>query len=511
MRWMSFQNHSVTHLFLLWLGFAGIVFVRGWLDDAGMISMDGPHYLEVAQNVLDGRGLVYTPEGLSDQLSPSGFDYAAIWPWGYPVGIAAVAELCHLPVTWAFRVLNLLLVALLFGVLRALFREDAPVFALVLYWASPLVAFSSAWSEVPFVVAMMGMVWAVSHLLRQPDWQGWMVLGLSWGLSFLFRYIGVFGWLVMGVLMIRFIRQKSWRSVWNLAVVSGSIGGLMGLYLWINHLKTGYWTGMNREHLGGFPLDVIAKSLIEMLPLFGLPLNLQRLPAMYALGVVALQAALMLGIGFRFRFDFIQTVKTQTERAQHAPALWIVGGSYLVTILCIRTLQGGDFNDRMLLPAFMLGWWALLHHLLHQGARVWIRSLWMGITLASVLVHVVAWSGLQIQRYGWSGGYAQRQVRVMNESRLIPSGSIVAFGDVHLNYLRPDLVVIQPFYRPFAHQTERVQAFINRMKRGLPNRHLYWSLNNDTWNGKTVRVPYFDADFVALMRDAPAFSVQNVY
>ncbi len=141
-------------LFSLFTVIAAIIILRVSVERTGYTSPDSLYYLEVAQNILLGKGFYFS--GVNAAPESSGKQtYFAIWPLGYPVLIAGVAFITALPVFWASKVVNLISLGLCFYLFRIMNKERAYLLALPLTSFTFFEVFSFTWSEAPFLLGIL--------------------------------------------------------------------------------------------------------------------------------------------------------------------------------------------------------------------------------------------------------------------------------------------------------------------------------------------------------------------
>lgn len=156
---MAKRIFSPTNLLLaiLYAIFCSFIIYLSIHDENGYVTSDSAHYLQLAQNILDGHGL--STANYVDGMST----YFATWPVGYPVLIALISIITGSGVFWASKICNMLCLLFCFILLKRLFGERA-VFASLIFSISTLVSmFVYTWSEVPF---LLGMLWLAFGMTR---------------------------------------------------------------------------------------------------------------------------------------------------------------------------------------------------------------------------------------------------------------------------------------------------------------------------------------------------------
>jgi hypothetical protein len=146
-------------------------------------------------------------------------------------------------------------------------------------------------------------------------------------------------------------------------------------------------------------------------------------------------------------------------RTAAAVPLAAVGASYLVVLAGLRAVRHFDlFPWRLLAPGtFLLGAaaaaaWAAGGHVRSLRVAWGARALGLSGAVASV--------GLAVHE---PGDAATTRAAVARRLADVPAGCVVGPHDVHLPWVRPDLVPAQPFAPPYDAVAESVEAFRARL------------------------------------------------
>src|SRR5699024_8572100 len=96
---------------------SSLIIIQAIFDPNGFVTSDSAHYLQLAQNIIDGNGL-HTANYVDGMNT-----YFATWPVGYPLLIAVVAFILPVSVLWAAKIVNIICLGLMLVLLNRLFGE----------------------------------------------------------------------------------------------------------------------------------------------------------------------------------------------------------------------------------------------------------------------------------------------------------------------------------------------------------------------------------------------------
>lgn len=233
---------------------AALAVSLGWLvtPHGANLSPDSIYYLNVAENLCQGRGLVYTIGLPPDQVGAAA--PLTIWPPAYPLLLCTLSWVTG-SVLVAARWLSVLAFAGLAVSCLALGRACAgfkvgALAALGVVTSLPMLrVFSFAWTEPLFLFCSVAGWWGMWRAWTVPDHRGryLVVAGVMWSLAGFTRYLGVV-LLLWGALMIvamplrragepRRLRRR-YLSLYTLLAPLPLVG-----WLWQNYALTGYLSG----------------------------------------------------------------------------------------------------------------------------------------------------------------------------------------------------------------------------------------------------------------------------
>lgn len=441
-------------LVLIFLIYSTFIILQSILHPNGYLTSDSAHYLQMAQNFLNGNGMTtvnYIPGGMST--------YFATWPVGYPVLIALMSLPTGLSVFWAAKLVNIIFLALCFVLIKQLFKDRTPIVAMVFFISTFTELFVYTWSEVPF---LFGLIWLVFGLVRYIETNHKRyALHMMFAAFFLFfmRYIGLIGAGIVGLVGFYYLFRKQWRQMFTCWIV-GSIPILIaGIYLFINYLKTGNLTGMER-----IPRAETAFEFLTML-WSGLVAEFNTLATSSNVYVTESIVVLFIGLLLFIRPRHVKALFTINKEQFLLPGMFLfVGLVYFIAIVGMRwTAHFDPFNFRLLGPATLMFWLLFCGWVTQLKHPQWVR--WRNVLVVVLGVAFIMNIGYSTYTsvLSPSPNYGETVRSVEETYEGIPTGSIVAFENVHARYLRPDLQFIKVHFQPYFAENESVEAFIQRV------------------------------------------------
>lgn len=262
-------------LLLLYLAVCVSIYSRAYLKGV-YISADSAGYLREAVNLVNGNGFGY------DQMA--GYhSWFANWPILYPAMIAAVMLVTKVNAYLASKILTMLLVGILLLLMRFCFKKDAWVYALSLTNIGFLNLAYYTWSEIPFMLFMLGFSLTLAKILgeKKTGVKWYFLLGTLGVCCFLTRYFGIYVWMVAGCyilyLLWDFWKNKNRETLLKAAGLTATafLAGCFSMaYLFVNKCMNGMASGVSRtlwwDDYEKLTNDLIESLLIEIFNTFSL-------------------------------------------------------------------------------------------------------------------------------------------------------------------------------------------------------------------------------------------------
>lgn len=488
---------------LVLLAFGALVLVRSHYF--GFLTGDASGYLALAQNLVSGHGFHQQALGKPDQLF-------SIWPVGYGTLIAGVAVLTGLPVFEASKLLNILLAGVNLLLLRQIFDRNFPAFAWVLLLPPMVQVSSQTWSEVPFITGMLGLAVIAGRFVdgRVPPWRGALGMAASVALMFLSRYVGALGVGVIALVALHALVHGERRKFWAAgAATAATVLGVVA-YLYNNLREVGHATGMQRlpaPEPASWRVAMTVKAYLKQLNLLVADADFDTGAGRLTLALTSV--VLVAAVAYVVRGRGKGTTTTPATAPNRALPLLLagVGLTYLAAITVLRwRTQFDNLSMRLLFP----GAWLVMLGLLHQvqqtnsgmGERLQRITPWAVVAgLATLLAgDVQTWQAQAHPRT-----QAQVQADVLASAATIPPGAIVAFGDSQLAYLRQDLLLVRPQFKPIHPVRESWEDFEREIRRHSNGRPVFVFIEPD------LEPHRFHPSVIAFMvRQRPGVTLKNL-
>lgn len=426
-------------LVLLFAAVCVSVYSRAYVKGV-YISSDSAGYLREAVNLAKGYGFNY--DGLAGYNA-----WFANWPIVYPAMIASVTLFTGVDVYLASKILIMLLVGVLLVIIRLCFKKDAWFYGLCVTNIGFLNLAYYTWSEIPFMVFLLGFALVLARILRQEEPQGkWFLLLGALGLGcFLTRYFGIFVWIVTGLYILCLGKQyfdsrnkKLLKKSVALTATAFCSGILSIAYLLMNKLMNGMASGVSRtlwwDDYEKLTNDLIESLLTEVCNVFSIqiPELIEGFP--YHLKVFVVGVVLAGLVWF-----IIRNGKHFTRES----VMLTMGVMYDLIFIVIRYFSSMDtFYFRFFEPASFLICIGLMGLLLPylRGKRGF--HFFGGAVAAIVILAVMAVFDNGGMDGGKDGYYAQLTRQWEEAYEEIPEKSVVIFNDIDFraSYYRPDVV-----------------------------------------------------------------------
>ncbi|MGB5064450.1 MAG: hypothetical protein WBQ37_11875 [Candidatus Competibacter sp.] len=446
-----------------------IILFKSYFGTDGCLSPDSTHYLALAQSLLDGNGMYTSSHSSSQDLI-----YFAIWPAGYPTLIAILSKLTGISVFWSSKLVNIILITGILLVFLKLFGKSAYAYGFILLFGSYIEIYSYTWSEAPFIFGLVIFAASISNLIknqssRSSEWFfHFLGVCLTSLILFFSRYIGAFSTGVIGILSLYFIFIKRNLKIGS-ALVSILIlnGIIIFLYLYNNSIKTGYSTGIPRIPSPETNFE-LAHSLLKsffselIFPVANFSLHPLMILVLFSEVVILMLIAWFTRTSVQ---NYLKNRKIDTITV----IFFLIGIIYLISIIMMRWLVHFDgFSFRLIAPGTFLIFISVLHSLELSFNKKHFRLLSLGILVIGFIA--IFCQALYPAYKIKTPSYLENIEKIKADFKNIEARSFVVFGNKHLNYLRPDISVVNPKSLPYSNEMETLDDFLGRL--GL-RRHIY--------------------------------------
>ncbi len=414
------------------------IYSRAYLKGV-YISADSAGYLREAVNLVEGNGFWY--DGMA------GYDsWFANWPIFYPAMIAFVMLVTGAEAYLASKILAMLVAGLILLVLRLCFKKDAWVYALCLTNIGFLNLAYYTWSEVPFILFLLGFALVLAKILgdAEPGMKWFVVLG-ALGLScFLTRYFGIYVWIVVGGYILWLFRdywrdrdKRIMKKAIRLTATAFCSGSLSMSYLLMNKVMNGMASGVSRtmwwDDYEKLTNDLIESLLVEACNVFSLqvPELIEGFPFEIKVFVLVI---IFIGLSW--------FVARNCRHFTRESVMITMAAAYILIFIVIRYFSSMDsFYFRFFEPATFLlcvGLIGLLLPFLRGKKGFYFFGGAVAVLVVLAVVSVFQNGGMETE----NNYYAQLSGQWDNAYGEIPERSVIIFNDIDFrsSYYRPDVI-----------------------------------------------------------------------
>jgi hypothetical protein len=462
------QKQSDFYLFLEFITLACCILIGSWFQKNGFLSADAVNYLALANNLIENYDFYVSGYGYSGNER----DFFAIWPVGYPLLIAFMAKMTGLPVFWASKIVNIALAGFTLLIFRRIFSVTAHIYGMLFLFGAGIVIYTFTWSEALFIFAITGYATAMAYAIKSSDSlikSSALILLFSL-LLFLARYIGAITIISTGFLgLYAMLKLKNRQKAMMLIIIAAINTGFVIAYLYNNLTLTHYLTGMPRIPAPESHLELIQQLLLAIISelIITIPYLFFR-PEFFVIIIIQV-------LCFLFFFRKTPNHKNNAPRLYciYSLTFLYVGSFYIISIVALRWMTHFDaFFFRLLFPGSILIFAGIMRHIeINQPERFQQLSKTLcALTLLTVVLILTEIVGKSDSTYG------ENISAIEAEYAGVPSGSVVAFGSMHLKYLRHDILLWSPWSFPYNHKKESWSDFVNRAGK---NRHIFLAFPED--------------------------------
>jgi len=431
------------YLLIIFIMMAVAIVVKSYFHLDGYLSPDSTNYLKLAQNLLEGNGYYVSAYGSTGQDR----EFFAAWPAGYPTLIFVVAKLTGLSVFWASKFLNILLMGIILGIFRNLFKHNAYVYGLILLFSSYIEIYSYTWSETIFIVASVWFATSVYLFIVNPKRISLLYFSIMMAslLLFMSRYIGAFSFGLIGLLGLYYgaIKKDKSKSFILIGIAVINIG-IMILYLYHNYTETGFPTGAKRTPQLETNLQFFYMLLKGMVAEVLIPIQVMSRNGIMVFFVQFSIIGLLL---WKYRNNILQTnITTNQKPVTFSLVFVIIGLVYLFFIILIGWVRwiGPGYGYRLLGPGIFLLFIGLIFFVQQRGTKQFFNAFKGFLLFFAILSYL-----LNVPYTAWKSStlnptYFEVLNALQEKYADVEKDSIIVFAPVHINYLYTDMQTRKP-------------------------------------------------------------------
>lgn len=459
---MHKRYYPIILLSGLWAVFSLSAFLLSHYHVLGLTTPDSVIYLVLAQNIAGGDGFHFHGEFIS------------LWPLGYPLLIAVVELLFEPGIFYASKFLNLAVAAIIVIIFHFRFGSKSPFYFLSLFSASLLTLFAYSLSEAVFLLYLLIFVIALDQFLNTDRLIPAILIVLSIILMSVTRYIGLFAIIMLGFLFIYFLYKKENRKACHIGImIAASTAFVLG-YLGINLHETGSFFGPERAEVSYSFLTFLKNHIIWLADEINLFTSNTGAGSLLFYFITLLFTVIIITLSYH-------SIKHRFSRHQLLPftkLLLFTALIYLAVLIAVSVfISFQPINYRLSSPFLFLILIAITHQLVHNNDNsLYLKTaapLFIGAWLFLVPISLVS---NQISNSD-SITYPEFEQILSDHYRAIPDHSVVVFGALHLNYIRPQLVATTPKFKQAYINWETWQEFITRIRNIYPGYPVYLNCN----------------------------------
>lgn len=355
-------------LLLLYVAYCGAIILRVNIEGTGYTSPDSEYYLELAQNLKDGNGFYMSNQyPIPAEKTPENQIFFSAWPVGYPLLIYIVSSVTTLDVFWASKIVNLLVLALIFLTFRHLNRAYSYVLSSIFCSYTLIENYSYTWSEATFILGVLWLVIILHKILNEIHLKRNIILLLIVCLYLFFiRYIGLFTAFFPLVGSLYYWIYKRDRSIsLSFILVFIILIIIATVYFGINYLNAGTTTGGDRLAGGTEPMPQLAfmfsKALLNELLIirnFSTRGGIDLLFLVATSLQITVAAFVILKVGAQTSWQILKT-----NSLSHIALA--IAAMYFILVACLRSLSPFDALDfRILSPFTFLLYFGLTNYII---------------------------------------------------------------------------------------------------------------------------------------------------
>ncbi len=432
---MNFPQKLYKNPFTYLVVLAISVATLSYFDPYGGITMDAPWYLRLAESIKDGNGFaVMTPDYIYYNEPQNFF----IWPPLYPMLTGYLALLTNLPVYIAIKIVNLIFVGITIILLQKYYKQQAPVYILIIFHAGFFDMVYQGWSEVPFTCVLIWFLLAVQKFLTSSKPLKWsIVIALASMSAIGLRYLGIITLLPFCYLIYKTYKQKDKQKLNSIAGVFIIIALAELSFIWFNYFAknklSGYDWNPSISELADFGISFFLQivNCFDFLFCYSLNSWYEKLFSLTVVGMIIYRIV-------KSKL-YIESKKSE-DKAIFISAL-ILGISYIVIPLLMRNSYAIGLNQpRFFIVATIMLLFGLLHF---YHLRISYKFLFYTVCIIFAINGVG--KSLYMIQYLKSETFIERYEHLVKKYKTLEPGSAVAFADKWLEFMRTDLYVISPY------------------------------------------------------------------
>ncbi|MEE2701910.1 MAG: hypothetical protein VYB18_02610 [Thermodesulfobacteriota bacterium] len=502
---ISFGQNERFVFFVTIVGLIYSIISNSYFDTNGFLTSDSTHFLKLAQSLRDKNGLdIYSWTNSGDK------QFFSTWPIGYPTLIYLVSNISQLDVFWSSKMANIICAILIIFSVRRYLKVGFSIIGIIFLSGSFLNIFSYTSTETLFALGLVLYILRVCELENNQSKKNLLYVCLAFVLTFTSRYIGAYLLIFNLLLILRVFRDQQRYSKYLLVLLIFSSLYVLG-YLLMNKIASGYITYshayMTYESWQTISVQFIKKIFEEM--------NLVMASVRFGENSIVATISSILSLYLAYLlFAYLSKKKTLDSTLNNIANNFLYSGFLYLAIVFVWRLiiWFSPFSYRILFPSTLLIALGLLFKLLSKNDTS--SQEFKKIYLALCAIAIFSFSfNIVYKQFSFEGvNYNQKVEEIAKKYREIKPGSVVIFGERHLDYLRQDIIPIKPYYLPLFSKIETKEELNRRIKRF---KRIYFNIPSfcqkpyDTLSGdrgldclsENKRIHSFDKDIIGFIKE----------
>ena len=460
------------------------IMVKSLININGCVGADASNYLMLARTLVETKsyyvygGFMYEPDSLK---------FMGTWPIGYPLMVALVSMSLGLPVFLASKLLNIIILGIIFWIFDRVFGKDAWIYSFMFLAIDFMEIISSSMSEVPFTLAVLGLTIALHRQNNSVTRKGFIGNGLIVFLcalmAFLTRYAGVFALVVIGLSILYLLYQKKYKAAFWLMIPALLDAACIAAYLVHNLHETGFTSGLPRMPADTVGIDYLILCFGAILSDINVIYTVTKHPyfvinqrSVIFYSTLFIQFLILYFAFFR-KVSSRQSIRTKVA-SDNLWVYFVVTG--LIYYCCIIFLRSRSIFDslvgRLTFPGFFLVLTGIITYL-RTSLQEDLFGRFKKAFLLMVSISYVLFFILPILNFAYHRKsrttYYQQIAKLQERIKDIPPKSVLVFRDDHHLYLRSDIIYARPYPKPLFPEVQEWGPYVQKLKKAYPDRRIF--------------------------------------
>lgn len=435
-----FLNFSILK-WIPWLLFVAGVFLMGFFDPYGGITLDGPWYLKQATFLLNGLGFNSL---IPDYQYYQNYHYFFLWPPGYPLGIALISWLTSLKVWYSYKILNLLLYSWVYFTFSK--KEQGPVFLLILSCSWFCDMAYQCWSDFP---ALMTSLIFINYLIIESRFSlkllSILKIVLLYFVSVALRYQSGIIIIAFIPIIIQAMLNKEYSKFRNLLFVFFFLFISFLLFVYFNYHIHNKYPSLTRDSFN----DIYKMFFIGLIKAF----NFIFTPSIRFPGSLIFCLIVLMIFVIKIIKDKLLIIKIEL----YIYSLTSIAYLTITLLLSLNHAIGLGHERFYSVPLIFLSF-----GIVSSLNKIKFSSLLIFFSIILIAINYYA-KPFYLNRINKGFIFSDRYLETEKRLKQYPEGSIVVFEDKWIEFIRPDLIGLSPYERSVGNIGLNFQTFLSKI------------------------------------------------